>query len=171
MSLHSPPSRGADTPAAIAEKIRRDCTMLTAATTQGELGTGIAEIALRYSPNDIQQMRRNFGDKIRNITPEYRRQLEMKITGHLPGVWQTIRLMHRQGSFSPMNDSLPGEVKTYRDMVAGQCSAGEGGEEIRLRFLKFPIAGFSMFVQHEPGHPAGTPFPGGDTVQYTNGIY
>jgi hypothetical protein len=28
-----------------------------------------------------------------------------------------------------------------------------------------------MLVLDEPGHPAGTPFPGGDEVEFTNGVY
>jgi uncharacterized protein (UPF0305 family) len=116
-------------------------------------------------------MRRNFGAKIRNISPEYREQLEARITGHLLGTYQTLGLMHRQGAFSPMTEPLPADVVPYWDMTISRCRSSGAAGEVRLRFIKFLLAAFCMFVLHEPGHPVGTPFPGGDTVQYSEGIY
>jgi uncharacterized protein (UPF0305 family) len=40
-----------------------------------------------------------------------------------------------------------------------------------MRFLNYLLAAFCMFVLNEPGHPVGTPFPGGDAVQLIDGIY
>lgn len=154
--------------ATIAATIRSDCAKFTSARTNGELGALISSVVLHYSPKDIEQMRRNFKEKIRDVLPEYRNCLEAKITEHLLGTWQTMRLMQQQGAFAPMKEPVPVEVKSYWEMVVVQCSEGD---EIRLRFLKFLIAGFCMFVRHEPGHPVGTPFPGGDTVKYIEGVY
>ena len=55
-------------------------------------------------------------------------------------------------------------------MVIGQCTA-TGDSNPRIRFLNYLLAAFCMFVLDEPGHPVGTPFPGGDTVQLIDGIY
>jgi uncharacterized protein (UPF0305 family) len=41
-------------------------------------------------------------------------------------------------------------------------AAGSSG---RLRALKYLVAGFTMYIPEEPAHPAGTPFPGGYTVE------
>jgi uncharacterized protein (UPF0305 family) len=153
----------------IAAMIRSDCAKFTSAHTTGELGILISSVVLLYSPHDIEQMRRNFKEKIRDVSPEYRNRLEAKITEDLLGTWQTLRLMQQQGAFAPMNDSVPVKAKEYWEMVAVQCSNDH--DDIRLRFLKFLIAGFCMFVRHEPGHPVGTPFPGGDMVKYIDGIY
>ena len=158
-------------PSANAEKIHSDLINLKSARTNGELGTLISSVVLLHSPKDIQQMRSNFYEKIRNVTPEYRIRLETKIAEHLLGTWQTLRLMQQQGIFSAMKEPVPAIVNTYWDMVADQCNDTSTGDNIRLRFLKFLIAGFCMFVKHEPGHPVGTPFPGGDQVQYIDGIY
>jgi len=157
----------------MAEQIRSDLQEIRSAKTRGDLGTVISTIVLRYSPKDIEQMRRNFKEKIRDVSPEYRDRLQEKITEHLLGTWQTLWLMHQQGAFASMNEPVQKEVDAYWEMVAKQCggaSAGDG-DDIRLRFLKFLIAGFCMLVQHEPGHPVGTPFPGGDRVQYIDGVY
>lgn len=155
---------------AVVEQVRADISRLKSARNRGELGSTIASVVLLYSPKDIEQMRRNFKEKIRDVTPEYRDRLEGKITEHLLGSWQTLRLLQQQGAFSSMNEPLTREIGEYWDMVAAQCSSGEH-DEVRLRFLKFLIAGFTMFVQYEPGHPVGTPFPGGDMVQRINGVY
>ena len=152
-----------------AEQVRSDITHLKSAQNRGELGTMISLIVLRNSPMDIGQMLYNFKEKIRDVTPEYRDRLQEKITGHLLGTWQTLRLMQQQGAFAHMKEPVPAEVNTYWDMVAVHC--GSESDESRLRFLKFLIAGFCMFVRHEPGHPVGTPFPGGETVQYIDGTY
>ena len=57
----------------------------------------------------------------------------------------------------------------YWNMVADLCRPGTG--DLRLRFLKFLLAGFCMIVQQEPGDPVGMRFPGGDRVELIDGVY
>jgi len=156
-------------PERVAAAIQKDCGRLKMLRTRGELGSALARIVLLYSPRDIQQMMQNFGDTIRDISPEYRAELEEAITGHLLGTYQNIRLMNQQGTFARMNEPLTDEQRTYWDMVANQCRAGTG--DLRLRFLKFLLAGFCMIARQEPGHPAGMRFPGGDRVELIDGVY
>jgi hypothetical protein len=78
--------------------------------------------------------------------------------------------MNQQGAFSTMTEPVPDPVAVYWTMVAGQCTAGDD-VELRLRFLKFLLSGFCMFVQLLPGHPVGMPFPGGDKVEVIDGVY
>jgi len=153
------------------EKIRDECTTLNRITTRGELGEFISRITLRYSPKDLQQMKRNFGIRIRDITPEYRDQLELKIAEHLTGTWHTILLMKQQGIFATMTEPLTERQQEFWNMVIAQCEAAGTGEGVGLRFLKFLLAGFCMFVLREPGHAVGTPFPGGDKVECIDGVY
>jgi uncharacterized protein (UPF0305 family) len=115
-------------------------------------------------------MRWNFSEKIRGIDPGYRKRLEETITGYLHGTYQHVRFMDQQGVFPPMHEPLAGDAPAYWKMVAAQC-ATEGDSEYRLRFLKFLLAGFCMFVQRLPGHPVGMPFPGGDQVDLIDGMY
>ena len=151
--------------------IADQCRELEDARTRGDLGRAIAEIVLLFSPTDIQQMRRNFGNKIRNITPEYRDQLENKIAEHLLGTYLKIQLLRQQGTFNTMQEPNPGRQKKYWSMTGANCSMDDTEEEIRYRYLKFLLAGFCMFVLSEPGHAAGTPFPGGGKVQLSDGVY
>lgn len=151
------------------DPVTAECKDLGRAVTRGELGEKIAVLVLRHSPVDIQQMRRNFGKKIQDLSPEYRERLTQKINEHLLGTYQTIRLRQQQGAFGTMTDPLTPLQQSYWEMVAGQCRAGGGNS--RIRFLNYLLAAFCMFVLNEPGHPVGTPFPGNDTVQLIDGIY
>jgi uncharacterized protein (UPF0305 family) len=150
--------------------ITSECRDLQHAATRGELGTKIAVLVLRHSPGDIQQMKRNFGKKIAELTPEYRDRLTNKINEHLLGTYQAIRFRYQKGLFSSMKNPVTPAQKSYWDMVIGQCTS-PGDSNPRIRFLSYLLAAFCMFVLDEPGHPVGTPFPGGDTVQLIEGIY
>jgi uncharacterized protein (UPF0305 family) len=156
---------------ASAETISRQCSDLRAAKTRGELGTAIARIVLVHSPKEIQQMKSNFDTKVRDLTPEYRDRLSAKITEHLLGTFQRIRLDDQQGTLRTLNQAIPDDQRGYWDMVGRQCS-GDGEADVpALRFLKYLLAGYCMLVLDEPGHPAGTPFPGGDEVEFMDGVY
>jgi uncharacterized protein (UPF0305 family) len=153
-----------------AEEIADTCLNLASQKTRGELGHAIAKIVLSYSPRDLQRMRWNFAGKIQDMPPELRKKLEETITGHLHGTYQALRLMNQQGTFASMNDPPAKDAGAYWKMVAARCS-GDDSEKIRLRFLKFLLSGFCMFVQGLPGHPVGMPFPGGDRVEVIDGVY
>ena len=157
-------------PKNVCRGITSECRDLQMAATRGETGMKISVLVLRHSPEDIQRMKRNFNKKIQELTPEYRDRLTQKINEHLLGTYQTIRLRHQQGSFGTMRDTVTPQQKAYWDMVISQCSAASDSNP-RIRFLNYLLAAFCMFVLDEPGHPVGTPFPGGDTVQLIDGIY
>jgi len=152
------------------EDIAGKCLELGKKTTRGELGQTIAEIVLSYSTRDLQQMRWNFSGSIHDFNPELRKRLEETITAHLHGTYQTLRLMNQQGKFSRMDGPLAKNAGEYWKMVAVQCSSGDP-EKLSLRFLKYLLSGFCMFVQDLPGHPVGMPFPGGDRVELIDGVY
>jgi uncharacterized protein (UPF0305 family) len=155
----------------VSEEIQTECTLLSGITTREELGEAISQIMLRYSPKDLLQMKRNFGMRIRDIPPAYRDRLETKIDEHLTGTWQKIHLMKQQGVFGTMHEPLTDRQKDFWNMVNEHCGSEEKGGKARLRFLKFLLAGFRMFVLGEPGHAVGTPFPGGDMLECIGGVY
>jgi uncharacterized protein (UPF0305 family) len=149
-------------------KILDDCDLLGSRWTRGELGKSIAALILAYSPRDLQQVKWNFSEKIRDFSPEYRKRLEETITAYLHGSYRDVRLMNQQGAFSSLREPVPVCAPAYWKMVAAQCTTGNEEEN---RFLKFLLAGFCMFVQGLPGHPVGMPFPGGDKVEVIEGVY
>jgi len=154
-----------------AAKIPEDCRRLASMRSRGNLGRTIAGIVLDYSPADVLKMKRNFGNNVAGLPADYREQLERKINEQLLGTYQSIRLKNQQGSFAVMTEPVDRNSETYWAMVEEQCRPECGSDDIRLRFLKFLLAGFCMLVMHEPGHPVGTPFPGGDRVERIDGIY
>ena len=152
------------------KQIAGECATLRSKKTTGELGETIAAIVLLYSPHDLQQMQWNFSETVQDYNPDYRKRLEETIAGHLHGMYQALRRMHELKSFSNMRGRLATDAGDYWKMVSMQCSSREE-EQVRLRFLKFLLAGFCMFVQGLPGHPVGMPFPGGDKVELIDGEY
>jgi uncharacterized protein (UPF0305 family) len=152
------------------QKIQSDCEILATKKNQGELGSSIAYIVLTCSPHDLIQMKWNFSVKIREYSQEYREQLVSTITAFLHGTYQNIRLMNQQGVFSDMQKPITDRAPEYWKMVALQCSTGNEKND-KLRFLKFLLSGFCMFVLEIPGHPVGMPFPGGDKVTLIDGVY
>jgi uncharacterized protein (UPF0305 family) len=152
------------------DRIAHECSSLSSKKTRGALGTAVAAIVLSYSPRDMQQMRRNFSETIRDFPSEYRERLEGTVIGHLHGTYQTIQRMHELRNFTRMREPLAPIAADFWKMVAAQCSSGDE-EQVRARYLKFLLAGFCMFVQGLPGHPVGMPFPGGDRVAVIEGVY
>lgn len=170
MTLFRTPSVGNTKNSNTGPDLKNKCELLASMKTRGDLGTAIAAIVLAYSPRDLQQMQWNFADKIRDISPEYRKNLEETMTEYLHGTYQNVRLMHQQGAFSTMHEAVTEDGPAFWKMVAETC--GDGIDESdRFRFLKFLLAGYCMFVQGLPGHPVGMPFPGGDKVEVIDGIY
>jgi uncharacterized protein (UPF0305 family) len=150
--------------------ISGECQRLGAARTQGELGSLIVPLVLSYSPGELRQMIGNFSRQIADVEPGYRSRVTEKISEQLLGTFQRIRLMSQQGSFSSLQDPPGAPAPRFWEMVAGECR-GPPGRDLRLRFLKYLLAGFTMFVLGEPAHAVGTPFPGGDSVQFHDGVY
>ena len=153
------------------EEIANRCSELNKAETRGQLGEQIAILVLAHPPSDIQRMKRNFETKVQDMMPDYRDRLNQKIAGHLLGTYQRIRLDDQQGMFRTLPHPVTDEQKKYWEMVAGQCKKDESGDAPEIRFLKYLLAGYCMLVLDEPGHPVGTPFPGRDEVEFTDGIY
>jgi len=163
--------KDAHQPTVTCEQIVRNCSELNEAKTRGELGAAIAVLVLEHSPADIQRMKRNFETKVQDLAPEYRDRLTKKITEHLLGTYQRVRLDGQQGTFKTLHQPVAEEQQRYWEMVAGQCREDAAGDAPAIRFLKYLLAGYCMLVLDEPGHPVGTPFPGGDEVECTGGMY
>ncbi len=148
--------------------IETGCRRLGSAGTRGELGSLIVPLVLSFSPGDLRRMVANFSTQIADVEPGYRSRVVEKVSEHLLGTYQRIRLMEQQGTFSHLTDPPDTSASRFWDMVSGEVRTGK---DPGLRFLKYLLAGFSMFVLGEPAHAVGTPFPGGDSVQFLDGKY
>ena len=158
-------------PGGTSATIGEQCRDLGRLSTQGELGSSIARIMKGYSPRDIRQLMQGFSRKIADLDPVYRTRITEKVVEHLHGTWHTIRLMEQKGAFGRMEAPLPSSAGRFWDMVMHECDDTVPDRNLRLRFLKYLLGAFPMFVLLEPAHPAGTPFPGGESVEYVEGPY
>ena len=151
--------------------IPAECARLSAARTRGELGALISPLVLSCPPRDLHRMIDNFSLQIAEVEPGYRSRVTEKVSEHLLGTYQRIRLMSQQGTFSYMHEPVDASASRFWEMVARECRAPFPEQDFQLRFLKYLLAAFPMFVLAEPAHAVGTPFPGGDTVEYIQGVY
>jgi uncharacterized protein (UPF0305 family) len=151
--------------------IPAECARLSAARTRGELGASISPLVLSCPPRDLHRMIDNFSLQIAEVEPGYRSRVTEKVSEHLLGTYQRIRLMSQQGTFSHLHEPVDASAPRFWETVARECSTSSGEQDLRLRFLKYLLAAFPMFVLAEPAHAVGTPFPGGDTLEYIQGVY
>ena len=143
-------------PGQVAAAIQKDCARFVALRSRGELGAALARVALMYSPRDIRQMEQNFGNSVRDLSPEYKKEFEEAITGHLLGTYQAIRLMDQQGTFRTHDEPVTDAEGAYWNMVADQCRPGTGD-------LPAPFPEISACrVLHDCATGAGS--PGGHEV-------
>lgn len=56
-------------------------------------------------------------------------------------------------------------------MVDRTCLAERDDTEAKRTLLYYLLAAFNIFVLGLPGHPVGTPFPGGQRVEQRGGRY
>ena len=147
------------------------CSRLATARTRGELGVLIAPLVLSFSPRDLHRLMQNFSRQISDVDPGYRERVTEKIAEHLLGTYQRIRLMHQQGTLAGSSEPIEASALRFWEMVAAECRRPSHDGDPQLRFLKYLLAAFPMFVLGEPAHAPGTPFPGGDTVEYIQGVY
>ena len=59
----------------------------------------------------------------------------------------------------------------YWALVAEACTEKAREKSPKYLYLKYLLAGFTMFVLAKPAHPIGTPFPGGQIVDEWEGVY
>jgi len=110
-------SSGSEEQSIAASEIPGECGLLGSKKTRGDLGTAIAAIVLVYSPRDLQQMRWNFAEKIRDISPTYRKRLEETITEYLHGTYQNVRQRSRSGFRGAQDNPEAGKGKEKNAVI------------------------------------------------------
>jgi uncharacterized protein (UPF0305 family) len=146
------------------------CSRLRNAKTKGQLLDLLAREVMTYSLHDLAHIRGVMERELRHLPPSYRNRLYPKLIQQVFGTHHRLITLHRKGSFSRSNETVDPKMKEYCDMVEAACTAQEGLER-RRTLLYYLLAAFTMFVLGEPGHPVGTPFPGGARVEERGGAY
>ncbi|MEN6609666.1 MAG: DUF2115 domain-containing protein [Methanoregulaceae archaeon] len=162
------------------EYIQGVCNRIQDVQTRGDLGTSIAREVSHYSVYDLQIIGGKLNREIDRLPSPYRDAVRPFFQSQIFGTHHTLLAMHRSGGFSAMREPLRNRHRflEFCDMVPEGCFRWDPGDEMhstfyraRHRFFYYLISGFAMFVLDRPGHPVGTPFPGGFRVEEKNGLY
>ena len=151
-------------------EISEVCDHLKLAQTKGELLDFLYDEIMQYSLTDLQYMRGSLEYEVRNLPPKYKKILIPKVMEQFFGAHHNLIVMYRNNSFPDKKDALDDIFPEYCDMIK-KGSLESGDREPWYTFLYYLLAAFTMFVLVQPGHPAGTPFPGGFTVEERNGVF
>ena len=158
------------------EPFRTRVTALSArmrkAGTREALAVVIAGEVATYGLHDLQDLRASVEKDLRHVPTGYRRKLEPRMMEHLFGTHHQIMLGHRRGGFDDLRGPVEGKLGEFCDMLLGIPDREDGDDrDPRLILLYYLIAAFTIFVCELPGHPVGTPFPGGFIVEERDGVY
>lgn len=162
------------------EALAAVCRRCAAAGRKGELGAVLAEAVERYPPFDLQVIGGRLKNEVDRLPSPYREAIRPFFAEQVFGAHHRLLLMYRNGSLVGMTAPIthPDRCREYWTMVPAGCYAWdeETGRhahlyEPRHRLFYYLMAGFSMFVLDRPGHPVGTPFPGGFRVEERRGRY
>ncbi len=133
---------------------------------KGELHAALKKEAAAFTPDDLELMMVRYDAKIKDLPGDYRQELaryaRMQITQGY------TRLMTAETDDVHANEKLRAGWKAFVQSARTACTKGTAGD--RLRALKYLIAAFSMYVEDEPAHPVGMPFPGGLAVERYEGV-
>ncbi len=149
--------------AALSARLRR------AASKEALAGVIAGEVAT-YTLDDLLHLRASVEHDLRHVPPHYRARLQPRMMEHLFGTHHTIMLHHRKGGFGDLHGPVEGKLGEFCDMLLGLPDP-EDDRDPRLVLLYYLIAAYTIFVCELPGHPAGTPFPGGFIVEERDGTY
>lgn len=149
---------------------RRVCDRLRSAKTRAELAATLYREVSSYSLFDLQALRGRVDRDLRSVPAGYRRRLYPRVMEQLFATHHTLISAGRRGNLDVPSKPLAEEFRDFCGMVEKTCLTGGEGEQ-HLELLYFLLAAFNLFVLDRPGHPVGTPFPGGSEVEVRDGEY
>jgi uncharacterized protein (UPF0305 family) len=153
---------------------------LGTARTTGELGILLAQEVIGYSLFDLQVIGGRLNREVDNLPSPYREHIRPYFTEQIFGMHHILLQLHRSGAFRTMHSPIrdPGIFTSFCEMVPQGCYSCDDGKEKETfgyvpshRLFYYLLSGFAMFVLEKPGHPVGTPFPGGFKVEERRGEF
>jgi uncharacterized protein (UPF0305 family) len=157
-------------PESLATRIASLSARMRRAGTKEALAVIIAGEVATYSLHDLLQLRASVERDLRHVTPAYRAKLQPKMMEHLFGTHHAIMAGYRKGRFDEYHGPPEGKLGEFCDLLLGLPNR-DGEADLRLVLFYYLIAAFTIFVCELPGHPVGTPFPGGFLVEERDGTY
>jgi len=156
-----------------AEQIEKAASLLAACRTRGELGRAIAEEAARFSMYDLQQIGGGIRREVEVLPEPYRSRVGPYFEEQIFGAYHRLMYSYRSGAFARMDESIPDPERFFAFVALipdGCLDRKESETDIGFKhpvhtFFYYLVTGYAMFVEGGPGHPVGTPFPGGFVVE------
>lgn len=140
---------------------------LEKASRKGDLLELLKDAGKKYTPDGLEEMILRYSKKLENVNADYKNSLI-----HFAKI-QIIDGYHKMMTTElddiHANVKLPGNFKKFIRFAESACEHDD--ERSRLRSLKFIIAAYMVFIEEEPVHPVGLPFPGGYKVEIFDGVY
>jgi len=167
------------------EEIPRIAEEMACLDTKGGLGSFLADLVARYSMFDLQVISGRTRHDIDLLPMPYREVFRPYAEEWFWGRYHRLLRMARDGSFAaaPMRQAItdPETFQAYCAMLPEGCL--RGGDEVEFswgrqtamspwyQLFYYLLCAYAMYVLDEPGHPVGTPFPGGLAVHFRDGDY
>jgi uncharacterized protein (UPF0305 family) len=140
------------------------------ARTKEALARIIAEQVATYTLYELASIRAALERELRYVPPRYRAKLQPKVMEHLFGIHHLIMRGYRTGRFDGYGGPVPDKLGEFCDLLLSLPDLDEDWN-LRHALLYYLIEAFVIFVCELPGHPEGTPFPGGFIVEKRDGTY
>lgn len=147
------------------------CRELREAAGKRELAETICRAVEEYTLGDLQDLRAALVKDLQHLPPSYRSRLYPRLIEQVFGTHHRILLVCRSSGLEGIAGPLADRFPEYCAMVERACGSCATREEASRDLFYYLLAAFNIFVLEIPGHPVGTPFPGGFSVEERDGEY
>ncbi|WAI00141.1 DUF2115 domain-containing protein [Methanogenium organophilum] len=163
-------------------EIRRIAAVMQAAKTKGELGEILAREVKRFSRYDLTVISARVRQEVELLPKPYREKFRPYAEKWFFGRYHELLKCDREGTWQQMLDPITDRqtFDKFCRMIPDACLRDNpdapypGENETMVPFyllFYYLLSAFAMYVRDEPGHPEGTPFPGGFFVHRKKGKY
>jgi uncharacterized protein (UPF0305 family) len=136
-----------------------------------DLAEVVYEVVSMYSLYDLQEMRRFIDGELEYIPEMYRKNLYPKMIEQIYSTHNILLCMHRDGTIRSLDSPLDVSFGDYCTMIEEKLSVQPDPGMQRYNLLYYLLSAFNLFVLMRPGHPVGTPLPGGLCVEKRRGWF
>ncbi|WFN34202.1 DUF2115 domain-containing protein [Methanogenium sp. S4BF] len=162
-------------------EIRRIAADLAAVRTKGDLGAILAHEVKRFGRYDLTVISARVRQEVDLLPMPYREKFRPYAEKWFFGRYHELLKSDRDGAWAQMKDPIT-DRETFEEfcrMIPEACLRNEpdapypGDNSEMVPFYQlfyYLLCAFAIFVRDEPGHPVGTPFPGGFTVHTKKGV-
>jgi len=160
--------------------VKNAAEKLSIARTKQELSRILMKEISIYTLSDLQVIGGRLHTEIIRLPRSYREKVGPYLIDQVLGGYHRLMTLNRSGRLHAMDGPIS-DLETFRrycEIIPEGCSQWNDTAlrmpvpyTVRHRLFYYLIGAFTMFILEQPGHPVGTPFPGGFKVEERNGIF